>query len=84
MKRSTAKLLMVLNFVFLFVAGLIVTFVTNGNKTAMYILVAVSMIIALILGRYLRCPKCGRHQAGKGTWFWAEYCPYCGASLEDE
>ena len=78
MSRTTAKWLHVLSFIIAFILMLI--FATN--QTALIIILAVEFVICLILGDFLRCPKCRRSQ-GK-SWFSAEYCPYCGASLYDE
>ena len=82
MSRGTAKLLMILNFVFMLVGSIAVLSITDGSEVALYAVGAVGIVIALILGRFLRCPRCGRGQ--RRDWLFAQYCPYCGANLDDQ
>ncbi len=52
---------------------------SDGNKLVMWGIAIIFLIIALILGIYLRCPSCGRAHK---NWLFTEYCPYCGQPLE--
>lgn len=80
MKRSTAKLLFIVNMIVMIVAVLVTAAISNGNKIAMYCIGGVFLVIALILGRFLRCPSCYRSH---NNWMFTEYCPYCGKYLGD-
>jgi len=77
MKRSTAKLLMVLNWA----AAIILALFNRGNDGSVFLIVLAAAIIWSILSWFLRCPACGR-LSGKAM-LWAEYCPYCGEMLDD-
>ena len=81
MKRSTAKLLMVLLNILTLVGGIIVMVITKGNKSLLWAFAGVMVVISLILGSHLRCRHCGRGQ-GK-AWLWASHCPHCGEPLDD-
>ena len=80
MKRRTAKLLIILLYA-LTLAGAAITMNLWGNKSLMWTFAGIMIATSLILGRYLRCPACGRGQGR--AWLWATHCPHCGASLEE-
>lgn len=77
MSRDTAKALMILIYVLMFILALIFA----SNKNAIYCIALGAIIAVFILSRFLRCPSCGKGQ-GK-SWLTAQYCPYCGADLYD-
>lgn len=77
MKRSTAKVLLILNYVIMIALMLL----NAGESGMMFLIGLVGVLIALVLSYFLRCPSCGRGQ-GRGKLF-AQYCPYCGEPLDD-
>ncbi len=79
MKRSTAKILSVINYVLMLIV-ITVAAILFENKAIIYGIGTVFLVIALILGHFLRCPSCGRHHK---NWLLTEYCPYCGEPLDD-
>ena len=78
MERSMAKFLLMVSGM-LFLLALVIAAICWGKGGAL-IVTALWLIIALWLGRYMRCPNCGRGQ-GRAAW-WAEFCPHCGEPLE--
>lgn len=77
MRRSTAKVLMLLNLAAMVV--LIIAF--HKVEGASFLIALVCLVIAAILSHWLRCPSCGRGQGR--NWLLAEYCPFCGEYLDD-
>ena len=61
---------------------LILIFGVTGNQKAIYIIGIITAGIMLYLSYQMRCRNCGRWP-GKGG-MWEEYCPRCGAHLDDE
>lgn len=81
MKRSTAKLLLILLNILTIVGGIAIVAITKTNKVAILLFLVVMLVISWIPSSFLRCRHCG-HGQGK-EWLFVEYCPYCGEKLED-
>lgn len=77
MKRRTAKILQIVNWVGMF----ILLGVCHKDKVLMYGVGAVAVIIHMVLNCFLCCPHCGAWPR-KGSFF-HEFCPRCGKSLGD-
>ena len=81
MTRTLAKWL--IGITFMVCAMLIGIFSLLGNQSVFYIILIAGFVIWLILMHFLCCPKCKRRQ-GRYGWISDQYCPHCGASLDDE
>ena len=78
MDRNTAKCLLIIGSAVM--AALAAIFALANSKTAVVIVGIIWVIGALVLGHFLRCPKCGRWQ-GRDAMM-ASFCPYCGEPLD--
>ncbi len=77
MRRFYAKFFSILTYAAMFILALIF----GEDQTNLLLIVIGSAVVLAILGHFLRCPECGRGQGRQ--WLFAEYCPYCGARLDD-
>ena len=82
MKRSTAKLLMILNFVLTIAGAYALIAFTDGNETVFLLFLGAMLVVNLIIQHFLRCPHCGKGQGR--NWLFASYCAHCGEPLSDE
>ena len=77
MRRSTLKILQIVNIV----AMVVLMLVFQNLKTLMYLVCFAAIVISIVLAYLLRCPYCGRWPK-KGDE-WNGYCPRCGEKLDD-
>ena len=82
MKRSTAKLLMILNYVLTIAGAYALIAFTDRNETVFLLFLGAMLVVNLIIQRFLRCPHCGKSQ--RRNWLLASYCAHCGEPLSDE
>lgn len=78
MRRSTAKILQVVNLIGMFI--LMLLFHESGEGS-MILIALVAIGISIWLSYCLRCPHCGAWPR-KGSFF-DQYCPRCGNSLDE-
>ncbi len=79
MSRSTAKLLSVI--LAIVVVIICCGFIFSDHQAAVIFTFIIYLPVALYLNYCQRCKSCGRWPR-KGD-FWDEYCPRCGAPLDD-
>jgi len=77
MKRSTAKILQLVNLV----GMLVLMLLFRGSEGGMTLIALIAIGISVWLTSCLRCPHCGAWPR-KGSLL-DEYCPRCGEYLED-
>ena len=79
MKRSTAKLLQIVNIIVMSVLMLVCA--VTGWKAGMYLVLAGAVVINMVLNHCLRCKACGRWP--RRGYFLDLYCPRCGTPYDD-
>ena len=79
MRRSVAKLLILLDIIVMLVASIVCKITGSG---ALFLIILACLVVWAVLAQFLRCPNCGRLPRRGGLF--DEYCSHCGECLDFE
>ena len=83
MSRQLAKIAIVSTHMIAAVVVAILALQDAGKEAVVSVIIAAVVLDYFVFGHFLRCPKCKKHQHYR-TRLTCQYCPECGADLNDE